>query len=481
MLRRELFFGCLLAGMAACASAPSKPPRDAGKSADAEVTLLDAGVAAADAGAAPLDASEGQDDAAAALDAAPSDAASPSDGGGEPADSGTPPAVDGGVDPCAFGTAPAAALVDPRRSVPASRLHDLESCVAQRPSMAGDLVNAFVTEVLNAGALPWDNGMTAVLFLGDASSITVSGSFDNWPSPGMRAFRNIPGTQLNVAQIPVARDGRAQYKLTRHNSNGSVDWSGDPLNPWIKWDGIDRGGPGQFNAEAAGPDHMPTSSFLYRMFVHDREVYLQLPVAHFTTQTSMGVFYLQDGNELLTRAGLEQVVDDTIAAGHQPLAVAYVALPNQNVRHADYEWGAGMLGDTYVALVADEIVPVVEAHVRTSMLPDMRGIGGVHSGGLIAFYAAWIRNDVFERIGAESAGLDWNSDDLIHRVEMGPMHTLSVYLDSSMGSVDLPANQRMDTALTAAGYAHQFSVAGAGETWSFWAQRFPALQAYLFP
>lgn len=387
------------------------------------------------------------------------------------------------ADPCVFGAPASLPRLDPRLALPASRIDDLARCVAAGSATAGDLLNGFLTELrtTGSGALPWANNVAYVLYLGDASSLSVSGSFDDWPSPGQRAFRQVAGTELWVAQIPVGRNDRVQYKLTRRNDDGTVTWGSDALNAWVKWDGIDQRGPGSFNAEALGPDHIPVSSLIYRSFIRDRDVYLQLPVAHFTGPSALGVAYLQDGNELLTRAGLQQVVDDVMGRTHQPFAVAYIALPNQALREQDYAYGPGTLGDAYVSTIADEIIPAVESRITTASMPAERAIAGVNSGGLIALYAAWMRNDMFRLVGAESANLDFANEDLVHQIAAGPMRTLKVYLDSSAGSPASAPTQALAGALAAAGYTCAVNTAGAGEDWRFWALRFPALLEYLYP
>jgi enterochelin esterase-like enzyme len=426
-----------------------------------------------------------------AFDAPPSDAppfdAPPSDA--PPSDappSDAPPSDAENADAgCQFGAAMASPSLDPRVSISPSRIADLERCAAADPAHAAGFVDGLLAELrASGGGLPWSGGSAEVLFRGDATALTVSGSFDGWPSPGTRTFRPIPNTDLAVAEIPVGAAERVQYKLTRTTTAG-VLWFGDATNPWVRWDGIDHHAPGEFNAEAAGPNHVPTASFLYRFFIVDRDVFLQLPTAVFTSSSppALGVLYVHDGNEMLTRAGLEDVVDGAIGSGEaMPLALAYIALPDQSIRTDEYTFGTPTaLGDQYLDLIASQIVPEIESHVRTSSMPAHRGLAGASLGGLISFYGGWTRNDVFRLVGAQSPSFFWNNDDLIHRVQAGPERKLQVYLDCGSPNDNSDVTQMMADALAAANVPHTLVIQpGAQHDWSFWAQRFPGLLAYLY-
>jgi enterochelin esterase-like enzyme len=425
---------------------------------------------------------DGQVTDAGNADAMPPDAQLEAQPDAQPIDGGP---IDVGGSPCAFGGSNPTPTLDPRVSISPSRLVDLERCAAADPAHASTFVDGLLEELLlSGGGLPWSAEGAEVLFRGDATALTVSGSFDAWPSPGTRTFRTIPNTDLSVAEIPVGTAERVQYKLTRTTTAGVV-WSGDAINPWVRWDGIDHQAPGEFNAEAVGPSHAPTSSFLYRSFIVDRDVFLQLPTAVFTSSAPppLGVLYVHDGNEMLTRAGLEDVVDTAIGSGQAaPLAIAYIALPDQSIRTDEYTFGTPTaLGDQYLQMIIDRIAPEIESHVRTSSMPAHRGLAGASLGGLISFYGGWTHNEFFRRVGAQSPSFFWNNDDLIHRVQAGPMRDLTVYLDCGSPNDNTDVTQMMADALAAANYPHTLVVqAGGQHDWSYWAQRFPGLLAYLY-
>jgi enterochelin esterase-like enzyme len=197
----------------------------------------------------------------------------------------------------------------------------------------------------------------------------------------------------------------------------------------------------------------------------------------------MGVLYVSDGNEMLTRAGMQAVADAAIAAGRAlPVAIAYVALPSQNVRTDEYTYGSATAnGDRYVAMLADEIVPVIESYVRIAQMPENRGLAGTSLGGLISFYGVWTRNDVFRLVGAQSPSLWWANDDMVARVENGPILSARVYLDSGSPGDNSTVTQAMADALQSRGYDHLHIVeSGAQHEWSYWAGRFDELLEFLY-
>lgn len=462
----------------------------------------DAGGAIDDAGAGNEDASEVNEDALAPEEdsgvadsgaahedaAADEDATASMDATTFPDASTPPPPPDGGMPPnCIFNTAlPANPTLDPRLRMPTSRLTELESCIQQMPAQASALVDAFLEEhrlSYNAAPLVGPLSNTAlILYRGDASNLTVSGSFDGWPSPGTRTFRNIANTDLHVASIPVLQGERHQYKLTR-NLGSRIEWTNDPKNRWVVWDGFDVGGPGQFNNEVFGINHIFSTSVVYRFFVRDRDVFLQLPLAHFDGATTMGVLYVHDGNEMLTRAGMQPVVDQTISAGRAaPTAIAYIALPDQNIRYDEYTYGAPTAnGDNYIAMIADEIAPEIEAYLRLGAMPELRGLAGASLGGLISFYGAWTRNDKFRLIGGQSSSLFWNNEDMIDRFENQPLIQARIYLDSGSPQDNSGVTQAMADVLETRGYDYlHIEEMGGQHEWPFWAGRFDELLEFLY-
>ncbi len=352
------------------------------------------------------------------------------------------------------------------------------------PSRANTLVNSFLEEHrLYGSTAPLRGENTAhVLYRGDASGLSVSGSFDGWPSPGMRTFRAVAGTDLFVAELPVEANARHQYKLTRQTNN-NVEWTTDPLNRFVVWDGIDQHNVGSFNNEVFGPSHVLDKSVLYRFFIGDRDVFLQLPLAHFSGVSTMGVLYVHDGNEMLTRSGMQSVVDATIAAGRcDPLATVYIALPSQEIRIDEYTFGTPTAkGDAYIAMIADELVPAVERFVRTGAMPELRGLAGASLGGLISFHGGWIRNDAFQLIGGQSSSFFWEDDEIITRYRDGAMIDARIYLDSGSPGDNSGVTREMNEVLEMRGYDHlHVEQAGASHDWFYWAYRFDELLEFLY-
>ncbi|KAA9132657.1 esterase family protein [Marinihelvus fidelis] len=144
---------------------------------------------------------------------------------------------------------------------------------------------------------------------------------------------------------------------------------------------------------------------------------------------------------------------------------------------ADLEWGNpnhraqeyDALDDRYVTMLADELLPQVEARFNVSADPTRRAIGGTSSGAMAAFTAAWLRPDQFGNVisfigsyvsigfrqpSEESGGhwvpggQDWPA--LLRRESIRP---LAIYLQDGVNDLDnewghwFLANRQMAAAL----------------------------------
>ncbi len=128
------------------------------------------------------------------------------------------------------------------------------------------------------------------------------------------------------------------------------------------------------------------------------------------------VLYMHDGQHLFeqVRGTEEWRVDETLvemieADLAEPCIV--VGVPNAgSSRAAEYLMVDAIEGvepdaDRYVAILADQIVPRVEAAVRARRDRSSRIVGGASLGGLISLYAAHQRPEVFGSVLAESPSI----------------------------------------------------------------------------
>ena len=113
------------------------------------------------------------------------------------------------------------------------------------------------------------------------------------------------------------------------------------------------------------------------------------------SEGSLPCMVFQDGGGFLDpeddlRAGI--VLDNLIAAGDIPPMVGVFVDPV--ARNAEYD----AFDSRFADLLADEVLPLVEQHVRISDEPAQRGLCGFSSGGSASLTAAWHRPDAFGKV-----------------------------------------------------------------------------------
>jgi sugar lactone lactonase YvrE len=202
-----------------------------------------------------------------------------------------------------------------------------------------------------------------------------------------------------------------------------------------------------------------------------REVTVYVP-AQYRSERPACVYVNQDGVQWKAPT----VFDNLIARGEMPVTIGVFVTPGR-VRAADpnaaldrfnrsFEYDG--LGDAYARLILDEILPEVEQlktadgrAIRLSKSGNDRAIGGSSSGAVCAFTAAWERPDAFSRVfSAIGTYVGLRGADryptLVRKYEPRPIR---VFLQDGSNDLNIyagdwwMANQRMERALTFAGYA----------------------------
>lgn len=130
------------------------------------------------------------------------------------------------------------------------------------------------------------------------------------------------------------------------------------------------------------------------------------------------------------------------------------------------------LGDDQVRFILDELLPAVAAKYDLTFSDDAndRAIGGMSSGGIAAFNAAWERPDAFSKVYCNSGsfvafrgGNEYPS--MVRKTEPKPIRfflTVGTHdMENAAGDWTL-SNHQMDKALAFAGYDYRFKVMEGG-------------------
>jgi enterochelin esterase family protein len=182
------------------------------------------------------------------------------------------------------------------------------------------------------------------------------------------------------------------------------------------------------------------------------------------------VLIFQDGGGY--KDSFATVLDNLIAKGDIPVTVGIFINPGvfkDGRRNRSFEYDT--LSDQYARFLMEEILPETEKVAKLRKDPASRLIGGISSGGICAFTAAWERPEQFGKV------LSWvgsftniasgktlregghNYPALIRKTPKKPIRVFlqdgANDLDNEHGSWPL-ANLQMDKALAFAKYDYQF-------------------------
>lgn len=350
----------------------------------------------------------------------------------------------------------------------------------------------------------------------DTAHVYIAGSFNGW-NPGMAAYRlerQDDGTQ--AIELPATVRGPIEFKFTLgswERVETTVDGSDVPnrrhtvADDGGAWSGTVAGWRGGGSVER---EHTTTASvsilsdaFEMPQLGRTRRLWLYLPPDYATnTDRRYPVLYMHDGQNVFDEAtsyvgewGVDESLDAMHAAGELSLIV--VAVDHGGTRRFDEyspwnnpQYGGGE-GDAYVDFLVETLKPYIDAHYRT--LPDRlhTGIAGSSMGGLISFYAALKRPDVFSRAGVFSPAF-WVVEDSIMAWTRGrPPHAgeQKLYFVSGalegQGDAYVRNQQQMIDTLAATGYVEgddyvaYVRADGEHSEW-FWRREFPAAVRWLF-
>jgi enterochelin esterase family protein len=211
----------------------------------------------------------------------------------------------------------------------------------------------------------------------------------------------------------------------------------------------------------------------------ERDYWVYVP-KQLDPQTQACVMVFQDGGNYVDEKKdfrVPIVLDNLIYKNELPPIVGVFinpgvippAQPGQPARsNRSFEYDS--LSPAYADFVLKEILPEVAKRVKLTDKPDERAIGGISSGGICAWTAAWERPEAFRKVLSHVGSFtDIRGGHvyptLIRKTERKPIRVFlqdgSGDLDNAFGNWPL-ANQEMAAALKFAGYDYQFVYGDGG-------------------
>lgn len=184
----------------------------------------------------------------------------------------------------------------------------------------------------------------------------------------------------------------------------------------------------------------------------------------------------------------QQAMPVTIAVFVNPGTVTANREGASNRSNRSFEYDS--LGDRYASFLVDEFLPVALKGLNVSKNPADRAVGGISSGGICAFTAAWERPDQFGKVLSHIGSYTnirggWAYPGLVRKTKADPK-PLKVYLQE--GREDLNnlhgnwplGNQDLAAALQFAGYNYKLVMTEGGHSGKWGGEELPDALRWLW-
>jgi enterochelin esterase-like enzyme len=145
-----------------------------------------------------------------------------------------------------------------------------------------------------------------------------------------------------------------------------------------------------------------------KMYNNFREYYVYVP-AQYDSSKPAALMVFQDGHAYVNDSGdfrMPVVYDNLIYQKKLPVTICLFVNPGHNTK--DYPESRfrvsnradeyDVLDDRYTVMLMDEIIPELKKKYNISNDPKMHGIGGLSSGAICAFTAAWEHPEYFHKV-----------------------------------------------------------------------------------
>lgn len=232
-----------------------------------------------------------------------------------------------------------------------------------------------------------------------------------------------------------------------------------------------------------------------------RDYWVSIP-AQYEPGAEAALLVFNDGSGYASATGhsrVPTVLDNLIAKGEMPVTIGVYlnpgtvppARPNAVARrNRSFEYDT--MSDRYARFLIEEFLPMVEREhgVRFTDNPDLRGVGGLSTGGIAAFTVAWERPDSFRRVvtyigtfvnirhGDQYPGIIRKTSSIGR-----PIRVFIEDGDNDLNNLHgnwVLANEAMASALTFSGYENQLVVLSGGHSGNHGGTILPDALRWLF-
>jgi enterochelin esterase-like enzyme len=342
-------------------------------------------------------------------------------------------------------------------------------------------VIAYYLPIMEEQGIPFIEGDTAnFIYVGLATTVVLAGDFNEWS--GSDTLIAIDSTDFFYHRRVFEQTARLDYKFI---VNGN--WILDPKNP-----NTCTGGYGP-NSELAMPAYVQpweiksypgvtkgsvsTTNFYSTIMNKNYQVQIYLPPGYDNSGiTAYPVIYVQDGQEYISLAGMNNIIDNLLDSNKiDPVIGVFLRPSNRNE-----EYGFTLRYD-YKDFIIQELVPYIDANYPTLKLPAYRLTMGTSLGANISGLIAYEHPEIIGNCGIHSPAF-W-----VNNFEVARWYTDSLQKDIKLYWVagtyeDLGIDwQTFSDSLDAKGYIFDWNIYPEGHSWGLWRATCDEMLTFFFP
>ena len=157
---------------------------------------------------------------------------------------------------------------------------------------------------------------------------------------------------------------------------------------------------------------------------YEREVAVYLPSAYDQGNERYPLLIVNNGIGALRFGKMDHTLDNLMESSIAPVIVAFVEQLSWPIMVQEY----GVLTGDYARMLAEELVPHLEAKYRTQQGPQATAIMGTQLGGQVAVYTALSHPEVFGKVAVQSLRLLSPEGDELLSMIRGPKRPVQFHL-----------------------------------------------------
>ncbi len=350
------------------------------------------------------------------------------------------------------------------------------------PNLKNAAVDSFMNYARSVGIPFIEDSVANFLYLGNVSSVSVAGDFNDWGTSSWTLSR-VYQTNLWYRSVVFEKDARLDYKFVINNSN----WILDPENPHTCAGGFGPNSelsmplyvqPWEINYQSSIQHGTLKNKTLYSSNVGSNyQITIYLPPGYDTlSQTRYPVAYFQDGSEYISLGRAVNVIDNLIDSSKiEPIIAVFVTPNNRNDEYAGNKRGQ------YQLFFVNELVPYIDNTYKTLSTPDKRLVMGDSFGGNISALISYNYPEVFGLCGLHSGAFWPNNYEAYNLIINGPVKNIKWSLIWGTYESLFPNMRSFRDFLISNQYEIEWLERPEGHSWGLWRANIDRILEFCFP